>query len=129
MKMIDQSDIVVVIFLTLLGMTAVFGFGLWITCKRKFLLLKLYTVVLAAFVLVQIVAVIALATGSGNSDECVFCLHARADSPPPPPRLSPARSRRSVADRPRPCFGSPQRRERHLPFRLHDREGDPRYRG
>ena len=71
----SDSDVVVVIFLTLLGMTVVFGFGLWITCKRKFLLLKLYTVVLAAFVLVQIVAVIALATGSGNSDECVFCLY------------------------------------------------------
>ena len=68
---VNHSGTVVVIFLTLLGMTVVFGFGLWITCKRKFLLLKLYTIILAAFVAIQIVAVIMLATGSGNSDECV----------------------------------------------------------
>jgi hypothetical protein len=68
---INQSDIVVTIFLTLLGMTVVFGFGLWITCKRKFLLLKLYAIILLVFVAIQVIAVVLLATGSSNSDECV----------------------------------------------------------
>ncbi len=65
----SPEGIVVVIQLTLLALTFVFGFGLWITCKRKFVLLKIYTVVLAAFVVVQIIALVALATGSW--DECV----------------------------------------------------------
>jgi hypothetical protein len=68
--MVDPPAIVLIIQLTLLAMTVVFGFGLWITCKRKFILLKIYTLVLAAFVVVQIIALAALATGSGNSDEC-----------------------------------------------------------
>eukprot|EP01043_Picozoa_sp_COSAG02_P059952 COSAG02_NODE_7738_length_2868_cov_2.198989_1_plen_232_part_00 len=64
----SPEGIVVVIQLTLVALTFVFGFGLWITCKRKFILLKIYTVVLAAFVVVQIIALVALATGS--YDEC-----------------------------------------------------------
>ena len=62
------SGIVLVIQLTLLALTIIFAFGLWITCKRKFILLKIYTVVLSAFVVVQIIALVALATGSW--DEC-----------------------------------------------------------
>jgi hypothetical protein len=64
----SPEGIVVIIQLTLVALTFVFGFGLWITCKRKFILLKVYTVVLAAFVVVQIIALVALATGSW--DEC-----------------------------------------------------------
>ena len=36
---VAQSGIVLIIQFTLLGMTVVFAFGLWITCKRKLLLL------------------------------------------------------------------------------------------
>ena len=66
---VAQSGIVLIIQFTLLGMTVVFAFGLWITCKRKFLLLKLYTIVLAAFVGVQIFAVIMLAMGSAETED------------------------------------------------------------
>lgn len=62
------DGIVLVIQLTLLALTFVFAFGLWITCKRKFILLKIYTIVLSAFVVVQVIALVALATGSW--DEC-----------------------------------------------------------
>ena len=66
---IDFSGIVIVVQLTLVALTFVFGFGLWITCKRKFILLKLYTVVLFAFVVLQMIALVAVAIGAGNSEE------------------------------------------------------------
>ena len=100
--MVDPPAIVLIIQLTLLAMTVVFGFGLWITCKRKFILLKIYTLVLAAFVVVQIIALAALATGSGNSDECDALAHASALSaraPPLPRADSPAAVRAQCGQR------------------------------
>ena len=85
---VAQSGIVLIIQFTLLGMTVVFAFGLWITCKRKFLLLKLYTIVLAAFVGVQIFAVIMLAMGSAETEDIANTVFeqvppSRAPSPAP----------------------------------------------
>ena len=64
----------------------VFAFGLWITCKRKFLLLKLYTIVLAAFVGVQIFAVIMLAMGSAETEDIANTVFEQV---PPAPREPP----------------------------------------
>ena len=87
---VAQSGIVLIIQFTLLGMTVVFAFGLWITCKRKFLLLKLYTIVLAAFVGVQIFAVIMLAMGSAETEDIANTVFEQV-------RPSPARARRPCA--------------------------------
>ena len=87
---VAQSGIVLIIQFTLLGMTVVFAFGLWITCKRKFLLLKLYTIILAAFVGVQIFAVIMLAMGSAETEDIANTVFEQA-------RPCPARARRPCA--------------------------------
>ena len=65
-----QSGTVVIMQSTLVALTLVFAFGLWITCKRKFFLLKIYSLVLLAFVVVQVIALVALVAGAGNTDEC-----------------------------------------------------------
>jgi CDP-diglyceride synthetase len=50
----DMALSVLVIQLSLVGLTILFAFGLWVTIKRKFLLLKLFSIVLGIFIAAQV---------------------------------------------------------------------------
>ena len=57
-RIAHHSNSVLIIQLTLVGLTASFCMGVYITLKRRWLLLKLYAIVLGFFVVAQIVAVV-----------------------------------------------------------------------
>jgi len=57
---------VLAIQLSLVGLTVLFAFGLWVTFKRKFLLLKLFSIVLSIFIAAQVVSASLLFSGQGT---------------------------------------------------------------
>jgi hypothetical protein len=86
-RLAHSSTSVLVIQLTLVGMVFVFAGGLYITVKRKFLLLKVYSIVLAAFVVLQVLSVVDLASGGAKEvfetvvgDMCATAKGAAMDS-------------------------------------------------
>ena len=63
-----MEGVLMIIQLALIGICLVFLFGLWITWKSKYTLLKIYTLLLAAFVVAQVLAVGYDATGGAEAD-------------------------------------------------------------
>lgn len=80
-RIAHHSRTVLAIQFTLVGLTITFGFGLYITLQKKFVLLKLYAVVLAALTAAQALAVASLvsmgATGVFTDVVTQFCTEAK----------------------------------------------------
>lgn len=62
----DMPVSILAIQFSLLGLTILFIFGLWVTVKRKFVLLKCFSILLAIFIAAQVAAAALLLAGQGK---------------------------------------------------------------